>query len=570
MKKCASCSKDLPDAALHCVFCGAKQAPAPAAGGQPLAKTVMGNFSQADMLDHLRKQGLPPGTPGAPAAAPTPPAAPPFAVNQAPPYAGAVNQSGGMRPAPAGAVNQSGGMRPAPAAYSGGNAGLDDDATVLEGGGSRLDPPPPAPASHVPLASHGSPTLAPDAGMVVAPSNAKTMFVDGAGPGAPAPSSAKTMFVDGPGPGAPQPHNPPHHQRPQPQPVQPQPYQPMSGVQMGGGGAGAMTGSPMPMGNPRPMFGGPAPVPMAANVVPQYLASGTAARAGRPIEPWKDGLRLMMFLWGGALLLLFVFPVLIDPLVFNWDVIANAQNGKQLVQPLLLAGTGLLAIVFAALPLPTGTRGALALVLGLGGALTPMLINGLPEWPVLTTAAGMILLIPGLLLRDEYRESMLPRVLVTLGAILALLMFVVPRHGEIMLVNTFKALIEAPGSSKVLSGVMLGYVVMLLLSFLVWLPAPATGGAKILMWLFLVWPAIIFALFLVLLEDLFGPSLGNIVTHAPGTLLSWVGGLGAPGGGEGGARMAMMQLLFTFMAIPTAFGVLIGYGGASALGKTLE
>ncbi|HET9624687.1 MAG TPA: hypothetical protein VFP84_25140, partial [Kofleriaceae bacterium] len=30
MKKCASCTKDLPDAALHCVFCGAKQPPAPA------------------------------------------------------------------------------------------------------------------------------------------------------------------------------------------------------------------------------------------------------------------------------------------------------------------------------------------------------------------------------------------------------------------------------------------------------------------------------------------------------------------------------------------------------------
>ena len=33
VKKCASCTKDLPDAALHCVFCGAKQAPAPACAG---------------------------------------------------------------------------------------------------------------------------------------------------------------------------------------------------------------------------------------------------------------------------------------------------------------------------------------------------------------------------------------------------------------------------------------------------------------------------------------------------------------------------------------------------------
>ena len=61
MKKCASCTKDLPDAALHCVFCGAKQAPAPAA--QPaMAKTVMGSYSASDMIAALKAGGtLPSG-----------------------------------------------------------------------------------------------------------------------------------------------------------------------------------------------------------------------------------------------------------------------------------------------------------------------------------------------------------------------------------------------------------------------------------------------------------------------------------------------------------------------------
>ncbi|MBA3820240.1 MAG: hypothetical protein H0X17_15210, partial [Deltaproteobacteria bacterium] len=68
MKKCASCTKDLPDAALHCVFCGAKQAPAPAVAGG-MAKTVMGAYSASDMMDHLKQQGA--ATPGhLPAAAP--------------------------------------------------------------------------------------------------------------------------------------------------------------------------------------------------------------------------------------------------------------------------------------------------------------------------------------------------------------------------------------------------------------------------------------------------------------------------------------------------------------------
>ena len=70
MKKCASCTKDLPDAALHCVFCGAKQAPAPAV--QPgLAKTAFG-YSANELLEQARRTGAPPAAPRT-APAPVPP-----------------------------------------------------------------------------------------------------------------------------------------------------------------------------------------------------------------------------------------------------------------------------------------------------------------------------------------------------------------------------------------------------------------------------------------------------------------------------------------------------------------
>src|SRR6185436_13944648 len=49
VKKCASCSKDLPEAALHCVFCGAKQALAPAAAP---AKTAFG-YSANEVMQQL-------------------------------------------------------------------------------------------------------------------------------------------------------------------------------------------------------------------------------------------------------------------------------------------------------------------------------------------------------------------------------------------------------------------------------------------------------------------------------------------------------------------------------------
>src|SRR6185295_11951654 len=59
VKKCASCTKDLPDAALHCVFCGAKQPPAPAV--QPgLAKTAFGYSSNEQMKPPPRAGGSAP------------------------------------------------------------------------------------------------------------------------------------------------------------------------------------------------------------------------------------------------------------------------------------------------------------------------------------------------------------------------------------------------------------------------------------------------------------------------------------------------------------------------------
>ena len=65
MKRCISCQKDIPDTAIHCVFCGAKQGQAqtPAAA----QKTIMGYA--VDLQKYMGGQG---GTPGTPAGAPPP------------------------------------------------------------------------------------------------------------------------------------------------------------------------------------------------------------------------------------------------------------------------------------------------------------------------------------------------------------------------------------------------------------------------------------------------------------------------------------------------------------------
>jgi hypothetical protein len=279
----------------------------------------------------------------------------------------------------------------------------------------------------------------------------------------------------------------------------------------------------------------PPPLP----TVPQpYLGANTGvARGGRPIEPWKESLRLMMFVWGAVALAAFATPLSIDPLVFNWDAIIN-EPGKMKVVPLVWASTGLLSIVFAAIPMATLPRGALATVLGLTGVFTPFAVAGSVGEPLqFLMVLGGIMLVPGLLMRNEYTESLTARVLVTIGVICNLLIYLVPVGGQIPLVLLFKALLNA-GSHMELVIVPLAHIVLMVLCVLVWMPGPATAGAKIFAWVVILFQV---AAFLVLKLE----HIGDMITKAPGMMLAgWVPAV--------------------------VYSVLIGYGGATVIGKQLE
>lgn len=479
MKKCASCTKDLPDAALHCVFCGAKQAPSPAL--QPAnAKTVMGYGGQE--LDALRAQAAAQnaGRSGAPASAPANlPAAAPYSAprqnpSQPPPMSGAP-----MAPA------ASGGSQPNyPAA---------------------------------PAAGYGAP-LAP-----ASAANAATMFV-------PPPNAAP-----GGGPG--------------PRPAGPAPagsfnVPPPSAATLASAQANQL---------PPPSAAAPI-APVAPVASPPYLASQTAARAGRPIEPWKDSLPLMMFIWGGLLIAAFVTPLSTDPMAFNWDAIIHAEGTGKL-PPLVLAAVGLLTVVMAAIPLASGARGMMALLLGLAGVFVPVLIAGMPPWQMLVSTIGLVMLPMGLLARNEYRDAALPRILITVGAIAHLLPYLLPVNGSLPLVELFKLVIDAPGAAKIILILMLAQITLVVLSLLCWLPAPASGGAKMIAWLLILFPLVMHAAMLFLVGD---PS--NVTSTPYAGAMAWVAG-----GGGGEAAMA-----FGSVSIGVAYLAITGYGGASVIGKQLE
>jgi hypothetical protein len=291
-------------------------------------------------------------------------------------------------------------------------------------------------------------------------------------------------------------------------------------------------------------------MPIPAAQPPPYLASHTA-RSLQPVEPWRDSLRLMMFLWGVALLAAFATPLRTSPdLVFHWNLVLDGAGTTRLL-PLTIAAVGLLSVIIAAIPMQPVARGLIAVLLGLAGMGVPIGLAGAPPWQFLSPMIGMLVLIPGLLVRNEYRDSMIPRLLVTLGAIGVLLPNLLPQHGVIPLVNVFKTLIDVPGAAKVGPALVLGLITVVVMSLLAWLPAPVTGGAKVWAWLLILWVLITQGTQLALLLSRGTSALADAITGTPNeAIASWI---------FGGA-----------LGIGSAYLVLVGYGLASVLGKQLE
>jgi hypothetical protein len=290
-------------------------------------------------------------------------------------------------------------------------------------------------------------------------------------------------------------------------------------------------------------------MPLPAAQPPPYLASQTMSRAGRPIEPWRDSLRLMMFLWGVALLAVFATPLRTAPeLLFNWNLILDGAGTARL-PPLLFVAIGFLSVVIAAIPMPPAARGFIAAILGLAGVAVPIALVGVPPWQILISMIGILLLVPGLIIRAEYRDAILPRLLVTLGALGILVPYLLPQDGAIPLVSLFKELIELPGTQKVVPALALGQITIVVMALLAWLPAPITGGAMLWAWLLILWTLVIHVALLLL-----GGKLGDLITSAPNeTLVSWI-----VGGSTSG------------VALGSGYLVLLGYGLASVVGKQLE
>jgi len=378
-------------------------------------------------------------------------------------------------------------------------------------------------------------------------------------------STAATMFMQNapqipvqppqPMPSAPAPFAPPPQSSFPQMPQQPaaQPYPP--------------AGNPYPpAGNPYPPAGGmpagmPAPNPYSPMPVgqmpgqPPYLASQTAARANKPIEPYNDTTKLVLLAFGAALLGFFLIPLSLSPFAVMPQAIGDLPGAMKLL-PILIALGGVGGVLLAVMPMAPLARGGLAALLG---AVPILLFSTVVigfDWHTLVYPVGGILVPAGLLLRDKYPTDSLPRLFIFIGAGCIALPFFLPFHIVDLVLDILKSIIHP----SVLIAMLGGFIPLLLATLAVLLaviPGQFKFGAKQLAWAWFTFPIAI-----MIAQLTVNGSILDVITHSPGLLFSW-SAIAMPSA-DPTANASFALPLYTSFAAFATFGV------CTLFGKQLE
>jgi hypothetical protein len=398
--------------------------------------------------------------------------------------------------------------------------------------------PRPANPSSPPPMGYAPGNLAPMAG-----AQAPTMAFDGPPPGV-RPTSPSQPMPMGAGPSAPLSTGPqaplgtaPTHAQPQAIGQGPRPHSPSSHPMPAGAYAPVQTSTPPPV----------APMPIGG--LQQTQPQGNPyAHDNTPVEPWKDSLRTVMFIWGALILVAFALPLSTEHLMFRWDAILHGEGIAKL-GPLVIAAVGLLSILVGAIPMAPAARGTIALLLGLAGVFVPIFAGTIPDWEAFLPIVGVILVTTGLVVRSEYRASIAPRIITTIGVIASLFLSIVPLHGgSPPIVHLFDGFGDGGAAGLIMQILGILWVLVFVLALLVWLPSSSNGLGAPLAWVILLFP------FVITVAGLFLMGNPSDITGSPAIGAQWILGFG----GKGASFLGSGYL------------ALISYGAASVLGKSLE
>jgi hypothetical protein len=451
VKKCTSCTKDIPDTAIHCVFCGAKQGPPQVAG--PAQKTIMG-YAPAELAKLMP-------TPGAGGPLPGPPPGPP---------------SGSL--GTAATMYAGGGLPGAPP------PGVDSQRTVMAGmaGG----PPPPMGGPPPPVGAEQRTMMA---GMGGAPAAPLPPMAGGRPMGppqmGPPPMGPPQM---GPGASAPPPMmQPPPMQQPviQSPHVLPPPMQPRVGsAYMPQHGGGTSSGPIEP-------WGGSLRLMMVVfGIVFLLTLFGPLT-----LSPLRFGFEGLSHLTGKALVGTAYLGVGALLLVL-FGLMPVATNIRGMVAAAF--GVGTIVLLFAGIM--DFSRAASSGGLPFSGWTTYLLFTGLAIGPA------------GLLLRSAYPDAAIGRLIGVVGCAAVAVLFVIPIQGQVLLVGMFRSLphIGEIGAQGV---VMLLLMLVLFLASVIGLvacllPGEATAGAGLWARVLIFWFFVMSAVALVI-------SMGASIFKAP-------------------------------------------------------
>ncbi len=274
---------------------------------------------------------------------------------------------------------------------------------------------------------------------------------------------------------------------------------------------------------------------------PPYLASQTAARMDAPIEPWAGSLKILMMVFGFLLILCYVMPHRVTgETVFSWTNIGKQPNSVRIMTSMIL-GTGFLAAVAALLPLVTLGRGIGAAFLGLSPVVYGLVGRGkVAEWHEFVLILGILTLIPGLLVRAQYRSSIAGRLMTTIGVLCVLAVHLIPINDVVLIKGLFTQVGDAEGRFKIGAIVNLLPFFLAIVSLLVWLPSTTSAGGTVLAWIWIMLTAV--------------------------TL--WT--MWAIGSDPVEDLKAKMHVVLWLPIAMTAWNVFVGYGVATVVGKQLE
>lgn len=288
---------------------------------------------------------------------------------------------------------------------------------------------------------------------------------------------------------------------------------------------------PGAFGPPPGAFGPPPDMPFDSRpaVEPPRPRAAPLPHPGRagPFEPWADSLRTALLVFGVLLVACFVAPWGIGEgeATFAWTLFRAPVPFAAKMLPVLLAGTGLLAVVFGAAPLSATARGFAAAALGTAPLVFQVAATDPFAWQSATWTAGLVALLCGLVLRSQYTGSWLARGLVTSGAIIAVLVYLVPVGDQIPVVALAETLLDGPVTAELALDPQ-GPVPLLLivLSLLVWLPASTRAGAAVIAWLLLAFPVLATVALAALADDPLAAIKSDLfaIVYLPVATMAWL------------------------------------------------